>query len=133
MKLQKNLLWIPVLFAMVWGLFSLFAPETLMKFLNTPTENINLSLIATQMIVGVSQISLGIIALWMRTLKDRGAMSGAMTVVAVVFLLFGLEAVLVDTVVEGLTSNTILFVQGVVFIVLAILFFINRKPKTKEG
>ena len=133
MKLQKNLLWIPVLFAMVWGLFSLFAPEMLMKFLNTPTENINLSLIATQMIVGVSQISLGIIALWMRTLKDRGAMSGAMTVVAVVFLLFGLEAVLVDTVVEGLTSNTILFVQGVVFIVLAILFFINRKPKTKEG
>ena len=133
MKLQKNLLWIPVLFAMVWGLFSLFAPEMLMKFLNTPTENINLSLIATQMIVGVSQISLGIIAVWMRTLKDRGAMSGAMTVVAVVFLLFGLEAVLVDTVVEGLTSNTILFVQGVVFIVLAILFFINRKPKTKEG
>ena len=133
MKLQKNLLWIPVLFAMVWGIFSLFAPEMLMKFLNTPTENINLSLIATQMIVGVSQISLGIIALWMRTLKDRGAMSGAMTVVAVVFLLFGLEAVLVDTVVEGLTSNTILFVQGVVFIVLAILFFINRKPKTKEG
>jgi len=133
MKLQKNLLWIPVLFAMVWGLFSLFAPEMLMKFLNTPTENINLSLIATQMIVGVSQISLGIIALWMRTLKDKGAMSGAMTVVAVVFLLFGLEAVLVDTIVEGLTSNTILFVQGVVFIILAILFFINRKPKTKEG
>jgi hypothetical protein len=133
MKLQKNLLWIPVLFAMVWGLFSLFAPEALMKFLNTPTENINVSLIATQMLVGVSQISLGIIALWMRTLKDRGAMSGAMTVVAVVFLLFGLEAVLVDTVVEGLTSNTILFVQGVVFIILAILFFINRKPKTKEG
>ena len=133
MKLQKNLLWIPVLFAMVWGLFSLFAPETLMKFLNTPTENINLSLIATQMIVGVSQISLGIIALWMRTLKDRGAMSGAMTVVAVVFLLFGLEAVLVDLVVEGLKTNTIIFVQGVVFIVLAVLFFINRKPKTKEG
>jgi hypothetical protein len=133
MKTQKNLLWIPVLFAMVWGLFSLFAPETLMKFLNTPTENINLSLVATQMIVGISQISLGIIALWMRSLKDRTAMSGAMTVVAVVFLLFGLEAVLVDTVVEGLTSNTILFVQGVVFIVLAIVFFLNRKPKTKEG
>ena len=104
-----------------------------MKFLNTPTENINLTLVATQMILGVSQISLGIIALWMRTLKDRDAMSGAMTVVAVVFLLFGLEAVLVDLVVEGLKTNTIIFVQGVVFIVLAILFFINRTPKTKKG
>ena len=133
MKLQKNLLWIPVLVAMVWGLFSLFAPETLMKFLNTPTENINLTLVATQMLLGVSQISLGIIALWMRTLKDRDAMSGAMTIVALVFLLFGLEAVLVDLVVEGLKTNTIIFVQGVVFIVLAILFFINRTPKTKEG
>jgi hypothetical protein len=133
MKLQKNLLWIPVLFGLGWGLFSLFAPETLMKFLNTPSESINVALIATQMILGVSQISLGIIALWMRTLKDRDAMSGAMTIVALVFLLFGLEAVLVDLVVEGLKTNTIIFVQGVVFIVLAILFFINRKPKAKEG
>jgi hypothetical protein len=132
MKLQKNLLWIPVLFGLAWGLFSLFAPETLMKFLNTPTENINVSLIATQMLLGVSQISLGIIAFWMRSLKDKAAMSGAMTVVALVFLFFGLESVLVDLVVEGLKTNTIIFVQGVVFIVLAILFFINRKPKTKE-
>jgi len=133
MKLQKNLLWIPVAFGLGWGLFSLFAPETLMSFLKTPSENINSSLIATQMLLGVSQISLGIIALWMRTLKDRDAMSGAMTIVALVFLLFGLEAVLVDLVVEGLKTNTIIFVQGIVFIVLAILFFINRKPKTKEG
>jgi hypothetical protein len=133
MKLQKNLLWIPVAFGLVWGLFSLFAPEALISFLNTPAENINLSLIATQMILGVSQISLGIIAFWMRRLKDRDAMSGAMTVVSLVFLLFGLEAVLVDLVVEGLKTNTIIFVQGIVFIVLAIFFFINRKPKTKEG
>jgi hypothetical protein len=129
MKLQKNLLWIPVVFTMVWGLFGLFAPETLMRFLDTPAESINLALVSTQMVLGVSQISLGIIALWMRSLKDKNAMSGAMTVVAVVFLFFGLEAVLVDYVVEGLASNTILFIQGVVFIVLAILFFINRKPK----
>ncbi len=129
MNLQKNLLWIPVVFAMVWGLFGLFAPEALMRFLNTPSENFNPSLISTHMVLAISQISLGVIALWMRNLKDKSAMSGAMTVVAVAFLLFGLEAVLVDLVVEGLTSNTILFVQGVVFIILAILFFLNRKPK----
>jgi uncharacterized membrane protein YozB (DUF420 family) len=134
MKTQRNLLWIPVLFAMVWGLFSLFAPEAALRFLNTPSENINPSLVSTVMILAISQISLGIVALWMRSLKDKKAMSGAMTVIALAFLLFGLELVLAGKKpIEGLTSNTILFVQGVVFIILAILFFINRKPKTKEG
>jgi len=133
MKLQKNLLWIPVVFTMVWGLFGLFAPEKLLRFLNTPSENINSALISTQMLLGVSLISLGIITLWMRSLKDKNAMSGAMTVVAVLFLLFGLEAVLVDFLVEGLARNMILFIEGIVFIILAVLFFLNRKPKIDIG
>lgn len=132
MKLQKNLLWIPAIFSFVWGLFDLFAPETSMSFLKTPSEYINSAFISTMMVLGISQISLGIIALWMRSLKDKNAMTGAMTVVSVVFLLFGLEAVLVNIVVEGMTLNTILFVQGIVFIILAIIFFLCRKPKTDE-
>ena len=132
MNLQKNLLWIPAVIAMVWGLFGLFAPETLFKFLNTPSESVNVVLIATQMLLGISQISLGIVALWMRSLKDKNAMSGAMTVVSVIFLLFGLEAVLVNFVVEGLARNMILFIQGIVLIILAVVFFLCRKPKTGE-
>jgi hypothetical protein len=129
MKLQKNLLIIPVLFAGVWGILGLFFPETVFKLLSIPTENINISLTSTQMILGISQISLGIIACWMRTLKDKAVMSGAMTVVSVAFLLFGLEAVLVNFLVEGLDINMILFVQGIIFIVLGILFYVVRKPK----
>jgi len=129
MKLQKNLLIIPVVVAGVWGILGLFFPETVFKLLSIPTENINISLTSTQMILGVSQISLGIIAIWMRTLKEKVAMSGAMTVVAVIFLLFGLEAVLVNFLLEGYTMNMILFVQGIVFIVLGILFYAVRKPK----
>jgi len=129
MNLQKNLLWIPVVFALVWGLCELFIPRTVMRFLNIPSENINPSHISTFMVLAISQISLGIIALWMRSLKDKDAMSGAMTVVAVVFLLFGLEAVLVDFVVEDLARNMLLSIQGIVFIILAVLFYLNRKPK----
>ncbi len=129
MKLQKNLLLIPVVVAMVWGLFGLFAPETLMKLLKTPSEAINPALISTQMLLAISQISLGIISFWMRSLKDKAAMSGAMSVVAVVFLLFGLNAVLVNLIVEGLSRNMFLFIQGIVFIVLAVLFFLKRNPK----
>ena len=129
MKLQKNLLLIPVVVAGVWGLFGLFAPEALMKLLNTPSESINPSLISTQMILAISQIGLGIIAFWMRSLKDKTAMSGAMSVVAVVFLLFGLNAVLANLIVEGLSRNMFLFIEGIVFIVLAVLFFLKRNPK----
>ncbi len=129
MKLQKNQLLIPVVVAMVWGLFGLFAPEALMKLLKTPSESINPALISTQMSLAISQIGLGIIAFWMRSLKDKTAMSGAMSVVAVVFLLFGLNAVLVNLIVEGLSRNMFLFIQGIVFIVLAVLFFMKRNPK----
>ena len=129
MKLQKNLLLIPVVVAGVWGLFGLFAPEALMKLLKTPSESINPALISTQMVLAISQISLGIIAFWMRSLKDKTAMSGAMLVVAVVFLLFGLQGVLVNLIVEGLSRNMFLFIQGIVFIVLAVLFFLKRNPK----
>jgi hypothetical protein len=129
MKLQKNLLIIPILFALVWGILGLFFPETVFKLLGLPEENINITLKSTQMILGISQISLGIIAIWMRTLKDKAVISGAMTVVSVAFLLFGLEAVLVNFLVEGHTINMILFVQGIVFIVLGVLFFAARKPK----
>jgi len=103
MTLQKNLLWIPVVVAGIWGLFGLFAPETLMKLMKTPSESINPSLISTHMSLAIAQICLGIIAFWMRSLKDKKAMSGAMSVVAVAFLLFGLEGVLVNLIVEGST------------------------------
>ena len=129
MSLQKNLLIIPILIALVWGILGLFFPETVFKLLGLPKENINITLKSTQMILGISQICLGIIAIWMRTLKDKAAMSGAMTVVSVSFLLFGLEAVLVNFLIEGYTLNMILLVQGIVFIVLGILFYAVRKPK----
>lgn len=129
MKLQKNLLLIPVVVAGVWGLFGLFAPEALMKLLNTPSESINPSLISTHMVLAISQIGLGIICFWMRSLKDKTAMSGAMSVVAVVFLLFGLEGVLVNLIVEGHQWNMFLVIQSIVFIVLALLLFLKRNPK----
>jgi len=129
MKLQKNLLLIPVVVAGVWGLFGLFAPEALMKLLNTPSESINPSLISTHMSLAIAQICLAIFAFWMRSLTDKKAMSGAMSVVALAFLLFGLEGVLVNLIVEGHQWNMFLLIQSIVFIVLAVLFFLKRNPK----
>ncbi len=129
MTLQKNLLWIPVVIAGVWGLFGLFAPGTLMKLLKTPSESINPALLSTQMVLAVSQICLGIIAFWMRSLEDKKAMSGAMSVVAIAFLLFGLQGLLVNLIVKDLPRNMFLFIEAIVFIVLAVIFFLKRNPK----
>ncbi len=129
MKLQKNLLIIAILFSLVWGILGVFFPETVFKLLRLPEENLNATLKSTLMTLGIAQISLGIIAIWLRTLKDKAVMGSAMAIVSVVFLLFGLDAVLKNLFVEGLTRNTFLFGQGILFIVLAILFFVLRKPK----
>ena len=129
MTLQKNLLLIPVVIAGVWGLFGLFAPEALMRLLNTPAEAINPSSNSTHMSLAIAQITLAIITFWMRSLKDMAAMSGAMTVVAIGFLLFGLEGVLVYPIVKDLPWNMFLVIQSIVFIILALVFFMKRNPK----
>jgi len=129
MALQKSLLLIATIIAAVWGLFGLFAPEALMKLLNTPSEAINPSSISTHMSLAIAQICLGIIAFWMRSLQDKKAMSGAMSVVAIAFLLFGLEGILVHVIVKDLPWNMFLVIQSIVFIILAALFFMKRNPK----
>jgi hypothetical protein len=129
MALQKSLLLIATIIAAVWGLFGLFAPEALMKLLNTPSEAINPSSISTHMSLAIAQICLGIIAFWMRSLQDKKAMSGAMSVVAIAFLLFGLEGILVHVIVKDLPWNMFLVIQSIVFIILAAVFFMKRNPK----
>lgn len=127
MKAQKNLLYIPMFFAFVWGIFGLVAPGVVFKMLKTPVEMVNSALVTTQTVLAVSQISLGIIVLWMRSIEDKKLMSGAMTVVSLVLLLFGLHGVLHDLFIAGAIRNMIVFIQGIVFLLLAVLFFLKRK------
>jgi hypothetical protein len=128
MKVQKNLLWIPVVLAFFWGIFGLVAPGLTAKMLKTPAEWMNPGLLSWLNAFAVSQICLGIIALWMRTISDKKIMTGAMTIVALVFLLFGLQGVLQSLYIKGLELDMITFIQGIVMILLAALFFIKRKP-----
>jgi hypothetical protein len=129
MKLQKNLLLLAAVIAFAWGLFGLFAPQVLLNLLKVPEESINPTLISTYMLLAIAQISLGIVSIWIRSLKDKNLMGQAMSIVALIFLLFGLEQVLVRLVVKGLAMNMFLFIQGIVFIVLAVIFFIFKNPK----
>ncbi len=129
MKLQKNLILLAAIIAFAWGLFGLFVPQVLANLLKIPEESINPHLISTQMTLAIAQIGLGIIAIWIRTLKDKNLMGQAMTIVALIFLLFGLESVLSHLIVKGLAMNMFLFIEGIIFIVLAVVFFVWKNPK----
>jgi uncharacterized membrane protein len=96
--------------------------------LKTPAGWMNPGLLSWLSVFAVSQICLGIIALWMRTISDKKIMTGAMTIVSLVFLLFGLQGVLQTLFIKGLKLEMITFIQGIVMILLAGLFFIKRKP-----
>jgi hypothetical protein len=63
----------------------------------------------------------------MRSISDKKLMAGAMTVIAASLLMFGLHGVLHDFLIEGAVRNMIVFVQGIVMILLAVLFFVKRK------
>ena len=129
MKLQKNLLLLAAIISFAWGLFGLFAPQVLANLLKIPEESINPYLISTQMTLAIAQISLGIIAVWIRALKDKKLMGQAMSIVALIFLLFGLESVLSPLIIKDLAMNLFLFIEGIVFIVLAVVFFVGKNPK----
>ena len=127
MKLQKSLLFIPAALSLVWGVFGLFTPGLIFKLLKTPAEMINPGLTATHSLLGIGQISLGIVALWMRSISDKKMMAGAMTVIAASLLMFGLHGVLSDFFIADSVRNMVVFIQGIVMILLAVLFFVKRK------
>jgi hypothetical protein len=129
MKAQKNLLWIPAVLAFLWGIVVFFAPESMAKLMKTPAEWINPGLLSWAVTFAVCQICLGVICLWLRTIQDKKTMTGAMTIVALVFLLFGLHGVLQSFIIKGMTKIEIIsFIQGIIMFPLAALFFIKRKP-----
>jgi hypothetical protein len=63
----------------------------------------------------------------MRSISDKKMMAGAMTVVAASLLMFGLHGVLSDFFIADSVRNMVVFVQGIVMILLAVIFFVKRK------
>jgi uncharacterized membrane protein YozB (DUF420 family) len=129
MKTQKNLLLIPAILGMLYGLGSIFIPRTFAVFFDIPTENITPDFVSWIISAGVAAIGLGMFAIWFRSLTDINVLKGAMTVFSIFFLLFGVESLLVQVIVQGSTFGYTTFIQGIVFVILAIVFFALRKPK----
>jgi predicted membrane channel-forming protein YqfA (hemolysin III family) len=56
-------------------------------------------------------------------------LKGGMTVFTIFFALFGLESLLESTIIPEITYSITTLVQGVVFIIIALVFYVYRTPK----
>ncbi|MFC1550185.1 hypothetical protein ACFL46_02715 [Candidatus Neomarinimicrobiota bacterium] len=129
MKTQRNLLLFPAIVALVYGLASVFIPRSFITYFDIPAEMITPGFVAWVVSTGIVSIGLSMLAFWMRSLTDASSMKGGMTVFSIFYALFGLETLLEPVIIPEMTLNTITVIQGIVSILLAIVFFAYREPK----
>ena len=133
MKTQKNLLLIPAILGMLYGLGSIFIPRTFAVFFDIPAENITPDFVTWIITAGTAGIGLGMFAIWSRSLTDINVVKGVMTVFTIFFFLFGVESLFVQVLVSGSTFGYTTLIQGIVFLILAIVFFAYKEPKEETN
>ncbi len=132
MKRQRNLLLIPGILGILMGTVGIITPQYFIQFYDVPVEHITPSFIVFTIILGISLLSLGIVSLWLRTIKDKLIMRGAMTISAIIFLLFGLESILETLLVKGAFYSKISTYQGIAFLFIALGFALSRNTKDEN-
>ncbi len=129
MEKQKRLLLIPAILGLAYGVVGIFFPSVLHGIFKMPAEHINPSLSELSAVLGISQLSLGMLAIWMRTVEDSNVLNNGMKVVAVIFLLFAVEGMFNSVIFDGLIYNVVSSVQGLIFLIVSVLFYLNSKQK----
>ncbi len=127
MDLQKKLLLIPAILGVAYGIVGLLFPSVLHAMFNMPEENINPTLNNLGAVLAISQLGLGLLANWMRKVDNADVLNSGMKIVAVIFLLFGLEGIFATIIFEGLPYSVTSSVQWLIFVIIAILFYLKSK------
>jgi hypothetical protein len=129
MEKQKRLLLIPAILGLAYGIVGLFFPSVLHGMFKMPAEHINPTLNELGAVLAISQLSLGLLANWMRKVEDIAVLNSGMKVVAVIFLLFAVEGMFNSIIFDGLRYSAVSSVQGLIFLIIAVLFYLNSKQK----
>ena len=129
MKTQKNLLLIPAIIFLLCGLASVFSPKSFITFYDIPAEMITPGFVAWVVSTGIVLIGIAMLAFWIRSLTLASSIKGGLTVFSIFYALFGLETLLEPVIIPEMTLNTTKVIQGIVSILLAIVFYVNRTPK----
>lgn len=129
MKTQKSLLLIPAILGLLYGLGSILIPKSFITFFDIPADMITPGFVAWVVSAGIASIGLALLAFWMRSLTDDSSMKGGMSVFSIFFALFGLESLFEPVIIPEMTFNYTTLIQGIVFIILAIVFYVKRTAK----
>ena len=135
MDTQKNLMMFTIVISVIYGIWAIFAPAHIMSTYGVPEEFVNPVVLNIIMLFGVAAWVVAILGWHIRSTVTEENVEKAMTYFAIAWLLYGLHGVLsekVQTWPEGLEPPTFSesTIGGIVFLVLSVVYYILRKPKS---
>ena len=135
MNTQKNLMMFTIVISVIYGIWAIFAPAHIMSTYGTPEEFVNPVVLNIVMLFGVSAWVVAILGWHIRSTVTEENVEKAMSYFAIAWLLYGLHVVLsekVQTWPEGLEPPTFSesTIGGIVFLVLSVVYYMLRKPKS---
>ena len=137
MNTQKNLLMLTIVISAVYGVWSIFAPGSIMSTYGTPEEFVNPVSLNIVMLFGVSAWVVAILGWHIRSTVTEENVEKAMSYFALAWLLYGLHGVISERILtwpEGLEPRALSeqTIGGIVSLVLIVVYYILRKPKCGE-
>jgi len=135
MDTQKYLMMFTIVISVIYGIWAIFAPESIMSAYGTSEEFVNPVVLNVVMLFGVAAWVVAILGWHIRSTVTEENVEKAMSYFALAWLLYGLHGVLsekLQTWPEGLEPATFSesTIGGIVFLVFSVVYFMLRKPKS---
>ena len=135
MNTQKNLMMFTIVISVVYGIWAIFAPGSIMSTYGAPEEFVNPVTLNTVMLFGVSAWVVAILGWHIRSTVTEENVEKAMSYFALSWLLYGLHGIFSARILtwpEGLEPATFSrqTIGGIVFLFFSVIYYILRKPKS---
>ena len=135
MNTQKNLMMFTIVISVIYGIWAIFAPGSIMSTYGTPEEFVNPVVMSTMMLFGVSAWVVAILGWHIRATVTEENVEKAMSYFAIAWLLYGLHGVWAARLLtwpEGMEPAAFSrqTIGGIVFLVFSAVYFMLRKPKS---
>ena len=135
MDTQKNLMMFTIVISVIYGIWAIFALESIMSSYGTPKEFVNPVVLNIVMLFGVAAWVVAIFGWHISSTVTEENVEKAMSYFALAWLLYGLHGVFSAKVLtwpEGLEPDTFSeqTIGGIVFLVFSVIYYMLRKPKS---
>jgi len=135
MDTQKNLMMLTIVISAVYGIWAILAPAHIMSTYGVPEEFVNPVALNIVMLFGVATWVVAILGWHIRSTVTAENVEKAMSYFALAWLLYGLHGVISERILtwpEGLEPRVFSeqTIGGIVFLVLSVVYYLLRKPKS---